>query len=68
MSDLLLCGFCWSCHRKTEQAEKFELFFDRSTGVDRSYSYSMMVNREKGNEEKEKDEQQLSKIPVNKGH
>jgi hypothetical protein len=59
------CGFCWSCHWKIEQAEKFELF-DRSIGIDRLappfslYSHSMTV-KEKGNEEKEKEEKHLSK-------
>jgi hypothetical protein len=53
------CGFCWSCHWKMEQAEKFELF-DRSMGIDRlapsfsSYSHLMTV--------KEKEEQHLSKV------
>jgi hypothetical protein len=50
------CGFCWSCLRKIEQAEKFELF-DRSIGIDilassfSSYSRLMTV-KEKGKEKK----------------
>jgi len=27
------CGFCWSCHWKMEQAEKFE-WFDRPMAID----------------------------------
>ena len=56
------CGFCWSSHRKMEQAEKFELF-DRSIGIDilapsfSSYSRLMTV-KERG---KKKKEQHLSK-------
>ena len=50
-----------------EQSEKFELLFDKPMAIDRlapyfsSHSHSMTVNRERGKEEKDKEEQQLSK-------
>ena len=55
----VICGFCWSCHWKTEQAEKFGLLGSqiKSGKPDPSPNYSLII----ADQEKGKGEQRLEK-------
>ena len=55
------CGFCWSCHWKMEQAEKFELYdkpliSDTSVASFKNYSQSIVAEEKRLQKQQESPE------------
>ena len=58
------CGFCWSCHWKMEQAERFELL-DSAKPDPSSYPGFIIVKQEKSKQEQRLEETDHSQLTVN---